>query len=132
MSPCSLLGPGSILCPPAASELGQPLSRELWVQGQGWCSGGWTRSRPVRVPAGVPCPVMAKCSVVVHCAGRGGPRLDLAPSLRFVFVGSSCEREPGLSEPPGCTSAGESWIIRLLIASQLIYLKSPKDRQGPD
>ena len=58
--------------------------------------------------------------------------MDLAPSLLFVFVGSSCEREPGLSEPPGCTSAGESWIIRLLIASQLIYLKSPKDWQGPD
>ena len=68
--------------------------------------------------------------MVAHCAGRGGPRLDLAPSPRFVFVGSSREREPDPSMPPGCTSAGESWIIRVLTASQLIYLKSPKDRRA--
>lgn len=71
--------------------------------------------------------MMAECSVVAHCAGRGGPRLDLAPSPRFVFVGSSREREPDPSVPPGCTSAGESWIIRVLTAS----VNLPEVSKGP-
>lgn len=128
MSPHSLPGAVSIPCPPAASESGRPLSRELWVQGPSRCSGGRTQSYPVKVPAGVPCPMMAECPVVARCAGLVGAPRRPGPSARCVFVGSSRERELGPSVLPGCTSAGDAWLIQLLTASQLIY---PKVSKGP-